>query len=133
MDRSAFTLIELLIILAIAGILAAIALPAYQRYLYTGRRADAMNTLLQIQMAQAKYRASHPVYAASLSAIGFSGTSIQGYYSIVLNAPTPPETYSVTATPTGSQAGDPTCTAFALNQDGPDMANTPNATACWKK
>ncbi len=133
MDRKAFTLIELLIVMAIVGILAAAAYPAYRNYLYAGRRSDAISTLLQIQMAQEKYRANHPAYASSLSIIGFSGNSVQGYYGIALDAPTPALTYSVTATAAGSQAGDSTCPSFVLNQDGPDMSGTPNAATCWKK
>ena len=133
MGKNAFTLIELLVILAIVGLLASIALPAYHRYIYAGRRSDAMNALLQLQLAQEKYRANHPAYAPDLATLGLSGNSVQGYYSIALAAPDPPSSYSATATPSGVQAGDTLCPRFVLNQEGPDMINTPNASACWKK
>ena len=62
-----FTLIELLVAIAIIGILVTVALPAYQDFVRKGRRADARNALMAVQMAQEKYRGNHLAYATAMS------------------------------------------------------------------
>src|SRR5690242_15446663 len=57
-----FTLIELLIVVVVASILMAIALPSYQNQIRKSRRADAVNAITAVQLAQEKYRASNTTY-----------------------------------------------------------------------
>ncbi len=61
-----FTLIELMIVVAVIGILAAVAYPAYQDHLMKSRRADAKAGLLSLQMAQEKYRNNCLQYATDI-------------------------------------------------------------------
>jgi type IV pilus assembly protein PilE len=64
-----FTLIELMIVVAIIGILAMIALPGYQDVIRKGRRADAVEKLASIQQAQERYRANNSSYASTLATL----------------------------------------------------------------
>ena len=76
MTRSrGFTLIELLIVVAIIAVLAAIAIPAYQRYTYRARRGDGQQLLQSIAIAEERWYATHNQYG-SLAQIGFgTGTT----------------------------------------------------------
>ncbi|MEH0165660.1 type IV pilin protein [Paucibacter sp. JuS9] len=111
-----FTLIELLITLVVIGILAAIALPSYQQYMFRSRRADATSALNSLQLAQERYRANQPSYAASMSTLGVgSSTSPQGHYTIAIAASG--ETgYTLTALANSSspQDRDTDCRKFEL-------------------
>lgn len=131
---SAFTLVELMIVVAIIGLLAAIAYPAYQQYVREGRRTDAIDTLLALQLAQANWRTGHGAYTGNLTDLGWASgnsDSREGHYLIQIAAAT---SYSFTATATpkagGLQAAD-SCT-FTLNQDGPVLATDADR-RCWRK
>jgi len=127
-----FTLIELMIVVAIVGILAAIALPSYQDYVKRAHRADAKAALLSIQLSQEKYRANNPTYG-TLAQIGGDSTSPDGYYTIATTAVVgPPSTYTATAVPTGLQLGDD-CGTFAVNQNGEDNTGSYADNTCWSK
>ncbi len=136
-----FTLIELMITVAIIGILASIAMPAYQGYITKGKRSDAKAGLITLQHAQEKYRANCPQYADGTNAttrtcvVGgshnliSSATSPDGYYTISITAGTN-TSYTLQAVPVvgGDQAGDTECATFSINQDG---AKTATNTTCW--
>lgn len=66
-----FTLIEILITLAIVGILAAFAVPAYQQHVQRARRADAQAVLGAIAQAQERFRSNNPSYADSLATLKY--------------------------------------------------------------
>lgn len=130
---SAFSMIEVMIAVVIAGILAAIAYPAYQQHVREGRRTDAAQTLLSLQLAQIKWRTTHGVYTGNLTDLGWaSGTSDsrEGHYTIQIIGAT---AYAFTATATpktgGLQAAD-SC-IFTVNQDGP-VLSTEVDRRCWR-
>ncbi|MET0332621.1 MAG: type IV pilin protein [Dyella sp.] len=141
-----FTLIELMVVVAIVAILAAIAIPSYSRYVYRARRVDGQQLLLKIATAQERYYALNNKYAV-LSAAGFSSdtvTSEKGYYtaqiatasltSTTVNSITvAAQGYTATATPIGAQAADQ-CTGLSIDNTGAKTftSNTPvtNGT-CW--
>ncbi len=65
--RHGFSLIELLVTLIIAAILASVAWPAYQNQVMKGRRSDAINALASIAQAQERWRADNPLYQSDLT------------------------------------------------------------------
>jgi type IV pilus assembly protein PilE len=109
-----FSLIELLTAVAIIGILAAIAFPAYGRYLVKGNRSAAEAHLMDLAQAEAQYFADTRSYAASVAALNMTTpAAVSSKYTIQIDVPdaTPP-TFTISAIPIAgtSQAGDPTLT-----------------------
>ena len=109
-----FTLIEIMVTVAIIGILVAIALPSYQEHLKKGRRADAEAFLSDIANKQQQYLLDARTYALGGTAITDLGTaaptSVTNFYTVTVTpaAATIPPSFTVTAVPTGQQAGDGT-------------------------
>ena len=127
-QNKGFTLIELMIVITIIGVLAAIAMPAYQDYVTRSKRADAKGALLAVQLAQEKYRANNSLYG-TLAQIAISTTSPDGYYTLT-DAGTPTaSTYIVTATPGHT---DSDCGTFAVNAEGPFYTGYASDT-CWSR
>lgn len=142
-QRLGFTLIELMIVVAIIGLLAAIAYPSYQDSVRKGRRAEAITALYQIQLAQEKWRANNSTYTGTLGTGGLGlnstvpDTGTTFYYDLALsNATATGFTATATARSTGGQnndtAGGVSCTPLTINQNGPDYG-TPSKAACWGK
>jgi len=128
--QKGFSLIELIITLAIVGILAVLLMPAYRNYISRGNRSDAVQSILSAQIAEEKYRLNHATYG-TLAQIGASATSPNGNYTIVItnNAAA---TYTITATTTGSQTTDTSCTTFTLAYSNGTTTKTSSPTAtCW--
>lgn len=126
---SGFTLIELMIVVAIIGILASIAYPAYTEYVIRAKRSDAKAALLQVQLAQEKWRANHTSYG-TLANIGVNATSPDGYYTIAVSGNTA-TAYTATATPL---APDAKCGALGIDQAGvKTVTGTDSVANCWGK
>ncbi len=64
MDRKGFTLVELMIVVAILGILAAVAVPMYRNYISTSKRSEAKANLETIRLLEEQYYADHKTYLA---------------------------------------------------------------------
>ncbi|WP_045097646.1 type IV pilin protein [Legionella fallonii] len=129
-----FTLVELLITLIIVGILVTIAYPSYKAYLMKSRRSDALQTLTQDQLILERCYSTNFSYSTACGALpAFPQTSTQGFYSITIsNLGT--STYTLTATPIGSQAQDTTCANISVNQANARTANNSSNTSqsiCW--
>lgn len=107
-----FTLIELIITVAIIGILASIALPNYLEYVKKGRRAAAQSHLMDVAQRQQQYLLDARSYATDLATLNVTTPSdVSTYYTITMEAAdAAPPTFKVTATPKGAQAGDATLT-----------------------
>jgi type IV pilus assembly protein PilE len=125
-----FSLIELLIAVAIIGIIAMIALPSYRTYMLESRRADARNALMQVQVKQEMYRGGHSAYASTVTDLGLSSTSESGYYTLSIGS-ADASGYTATAVPSGNQADDTECGTFAVTEDGKDTTGSYAGTGCW--
>ena len=102
-----FSLIEIMIVVVIIGILAALALPSLQAYLARSKRGSAQLALDGIRKAQAGYFSEHGGYASqfSLLALTIDGFTLQGdgtlqgqQYNMVIDVPGDGQSYLVTAT-----------------------------------
>ena len=128
--KSGFTLIELVIAIAVVAILAAVALPAYQSSVQKARRSDAKDALLRVQIEQEKWRTNSISYTGSLSVLNLSSTSSEGYYNIEITPGTAsPTGFEVTATATGAQADDSTCPVITLQVSAGSETRIPPT--CW--
>jgi len=137
-----FTLIEILIALSMAGVLSSVAVPTFQGHLQKARRADALVTMMQVQLAQSRWRANDTHYG-TLAQIGVAGVSSAGHYKLAL-ASEHADHYEVLAAATGAQAGDKACRNLLLRVDGANVvqASGPDASVanpaavnrkCWNQ
>lgn len=109
------TLIELMIGLAIIGILASIAYPSYLQFLLKSRRTDALTALMQAQMSLERCYRQNFAYNHCEMMPNFPQTSPLGFYRITLSQ-LDASSYTLTAIPIGSQAKDTTCASMTINQ-----------------
>jgi type IV pilus assembly protein PilE len=132
---SGFTLIELMISVAIVAIVVAIALPNYKEYVLRSHRADAQAALLDMAARQERFLAQNNSYTTLIApANGLNmgtTTSAEGYYNLsvgVCAGGNISTCYVLTASATGSQAADTDCkdiTFDSIGNRGPTTAD------CW--
>jgi type IV pilus assembly protein PilE len=127
-----FTLIELVIAMAIVGILATIAYASYSTQIQHSRRSDALTSVGSISSSLERCYAQAYAYTGCTNAAAGIAASQNGYYSIATAVAA--STYTVTATPVGGQAGDTSCAVIAVSNSGQSAANSQGVDAtktCW--
>jgi type IV pilus assembly protein PilE len=147
-----FTLIEVIIVVAVLGILAAVALPSFLDSIRKGRRSEAVGALTQVQQAQERWRANNPAYApneklstAPPGGLGIASTTASGYYALTIGDDADANGYSVTATAQSGtlQHGDTACRKLTIRLEGGNVTytsadaggtvDTSGASRCWAR
>lgn len=133
-----FTLIEILIVVAILGVLASIALPAYQNSVLRSGRAEAKGELLIVASDQERFFSSNNAYVVDATPLnttdGTTRTTETGLYSITIAACGAgiATCFTATATPQGNQVND-ACTTLTIDSIGVRGATGDTVDECWNR
>ncbi len=148
--QTGWTLIELMIVVMLASLLMAIAVPGYRQFSQRAHRTDATIQLMRVTAQQERFYLQNGTYASNAqltlappAGLGFTGTSDRGDYTIAIapDAAGLAVGYTVTATPIaagsgGTQSDDTDCTSFIVDQNGRMGANGGYVPAeveeCWR-
>ena len=125
-----------MIVVAIVGILSAIAYPSYAEYIRRGHRADARAGLLQAQQWLERASTATGVYPTALPANLTWAADTTKRYTISIGGPATTSTFTLTATPKGAQVGDK-CGNFTVTNTGlrgaKGVTTGDIVTECWNK
>lgn len=133
-----FTLIELMIVVAILGILSAIALPAYQQSVRSGARSEAQSLLVQVAANQERFYSDNNSYSTNADPLASPAvatlTSESGLYEVEVEAcgsGTIATCFVATATPQDTQTAD-SCTTLTITNTGLKGATGDSVENCWR-
>ncbi|MDH5857025.1 type IV pilin protein [Lampropedia aestuarii] len=133
-----FTLIEIMIVVAIVSILAAVAYPSYQEYMLRSRRAEGQALLNEAAARQERFRAQNGTYTEAVSKLKlpYGDLSERGYYKLVISDGNGDgDGYTLTAERQGVQVADKKCGDLVLDGVGKKSLvkhNGGTVATCWK-
>jgi type IV pilus assembly protein PilE len=113
--QSGFTLIEVMVVVAILAIIVSIAMPYYENQKRRMYRTDAINAIQTIAQLEERNKTVNGKYD-TLANVGGSATSDEGKYAISVTQTD--DTYTITATAQGTQLNDEDCRSFSLSNTG---------------
>lgn len=122
-----FTLIELMVVVAIVGILAAIAVPAFTEQMRKSRRTVCQTELQSRQLAMERFRANNPTYVGAPVA----EDNTQDHYNFPAVSGTAAAAYTLTCNAKGAQADDTTCAAMTITLTAGSATPVKAPAACW--
>jgi type IV pilus assembly protein PilE len=134
------TFVELLIVLAILGVLAAVTIPTYRQHMIRVNRTEALIALLQLQTAEESAFMRTRRYVDDIpgpppGGLGLARTSASGKYTLSVAVAADGQTYIASATPAadGGQQADMDCLAFSIDARGRHaVTGARDAAYCWK-
>lgn len=132
-----FTLLELLIVVAIFSIIMSIGVAGYRQYIVRANRVDATALLLRVAAAQERHYLQQNTYTADLSALGFpDARSERGYYDLTVTPAGRGLVIGYTATARAvagdSQGGDDECQELSVNETGLRSSAPEGPEVCWE-
>ena len=124
-----FTLIEAVVVMAIAAILAAVAIPNYSEYVMRSHRSAVQSFISDVASRQSQFFLDRRNYAATVAALNMTAPAeVAARYTVAIAVVAgPPAGFQVTATPTGAQATD-RCGVLTIDQAG---NRTAVSNRCW--
>ncbi|MBB3180503.1 type IV pilin protein [Variovorax sp. Sphag1AA] len=133
-----FTLIELMIAVAVVAILAAIAYPSYLEQIRKSRRTDAKAALLDLAARQERYFTTHNTYTKTAADLGYANVfpidvkaGNSAFYQLNVSVATT-TAFTATATPVGAQTADTKCGTYTIDDQGSQSSSgTLGAAGCW--
>jgi len=133
-----FSLVELIIVIAIIGILAGVAIPSYNSYMLKSRRVDGTAFLIEVASEQVRFYSEYNRYTNTMSELGYgtedTADSEEGMYTVTITTEANNSRYSLTAAPAAGspQLKDTACGSFTLNSsEQRSVSGTASAADCW--
>lgn len=125
-----FTLIEMMIVVAVIALLATIAFPSYQNFAMRNRRADGKDLAMRIASAQERYYTNFNRYGTAAD-INMGMQSEQRYYTAQIVLPADGQSYLLQLVPQDVQATD-RCGTLTINNTGfKDRTGNDSNGNCW--